>query len=144
MEFSTKHSNLNLFIRNECKIKLNKNNYSDIMAQGKDEYSEKFKKNLDSRIKQFKKALKSEKQKNELYDSICGSEILVRLEIFLPSDNPETYVDGLYLYMNDSGKIVDAEYYLREGQEVALAPLTDSDLEVIRELFQDEFSLEIE
>ncbi|GAB4310281.1 MAG: hypothetical protein Kow0019_08090 [Methanobacteriaceae archaeon] len=114
------------------------------MAQGKDEYSEKFKKNLDSRIKQFKKALKSEKQKNELYDSICGSEILVRLEIFLPSDNPETYVDGLYLYMNDSGKIVDAEYYLREGQEVALAPLTDSDLEVIRELFQDEFSLEIE
>jgi len=114
------------------------------MAQNKDKYSENFKKNLDSRIKQFKKALKSEKQKNELYDSICGSEILVRLEIFLPSDNPENSVDGLFLYMNDSGKIVDAEYYLREGQEVALTALTDSDLQVVKDLFQDEFSLEIE
>ncbi|AXV38262.1 MAG: hypothetical protein KO217_00450 [Methanobacteriaceae archaeon] len=114
------------------------------MAQNKDKYSENFKKNLDSRIKQFKKALKSEKQKNELYDSICGSEILVRLEIFLPSDNPENSVDGLFLYMNDSGKIVDAEYYLREGQEVALTALTDSDLQIVKDLFQDEFSLEIE
>ncbi|MGC9517355.1 MAG: hypothetical protein ACP5C3_06640 [Methanomicrobiales archaeon] len=114
------------------------------MAQSNDKYSKEFKKNLNSRIKQFKKALKSEKEKNELYDNICGSEILVRLEIFLPSPDPENFVDGLFLYMNDSGKIVDVEYYFRKGQEVSITTLKEKDLDVVKDLFQDEFSLEIE
>jgi len=77
-------------------------------------------------------------------DEICGSEVLVRMELFLPSANPDKFVDGIFIYMNDSGKIVDAEYYFKEGNQGAITRLTDKDLKIVSDLFQDEFSLEIE
>lgn len=109
-----------------------------------DKYVQRAEKELKARIRQFKKLLKDENAKNKFYDEICGSEILVRLELFLPSVNPEVFVDGIVLYMDDSGKIVDAEYYYRELEEGAITRIFDEDLKIVQELFQDEFSLEIE
>lgn len=106
--------------------------------------AQKSEKELKKRIRQFKKLLKDESEKEKFYNEICGSEILVRLEIFLPSNNPDKFIDGVFIYMNDSGKIVDAEYYYKEGEEGAITRLTDKDLKVVSDLFQDEFSLEIE
>ncbi|MBC7112252.1 MULTISPECIES: hypothetical protein [Methanothermobacter] len=106
--------------------------------------AEKIDRELKKRINQFKKLLKNEEERESFYNSICGSEILVRIEIFLPSANPERYYDGLFLYLNDEGKIVSAEYYYNEGDEGAITKLEGDSLEVVRDLFEDELSLEIE
>ena len=107
-------------------------------------YTEKVGEELKARIKWFREVLQDETKKEELHESIQGSEILIRLEIFLPSDKPEEFVDGLYLYIDNSGKIVDADYYFRDSCDGAVTRLTDEDLKVVTDLFQDSFSLEIE
>ena len=107
-------------------------------------YTEKLGEEFKARMKWFREALKDEVKKEELHENIQGSEILIRLEIFLPSDNPKEFVDGLYLYIDNSGEIVDADYYFRDSCDGALTRLEDDDLQVIKDLFQDAFSLEIE
>lgn len=104
----------------------------------------KIKKALQSRIKEFKAALKTEAKKKELHENIPGSEIMIRVEVFLPSSNPEEFVDGLFLYMGDSGGIVSAEYYFRDLCDVELCSLSEEDLKIVNELFKDDFALEIE
>jgi hypothetical protein len=101
-------------------------------------------KELKSRMKIFKEALKSEEKKIELHDSIYGSEVLIRFEVFLPSRDPLKFADGLFLYMNDQGDIVDAEYYIKMEDKVTVSKLKVKELEVVKELFNDSFSLEIE
>ena len=101
-------------------------------------------KEFKARMKIFKEALKSEEKKVELHDSIYGSEVLIRFEVFLPSRDPLKFADGLFLYMNDSGEIVDAEYYIKIEDNITLSKLKPNDLKVVKELFNDSFSLEIE
>ena len=98
-------------------------------------------KELKSRMKIFKEALKSEEKKIELHDSIYGSEVLIRFEVFLPSRDPLKFADGLFLYMNDQGDIVDAEYYIKMEDKVTVSKLKVKELEVVKELFNDSFSL---
>jgi hypothetical protein len=104
----------------------------------------KINKELQARMKEFKAALKDEAKKQELHDNIPGSEIMIRVEVFLPCPNPEEFVDGLFLYMGDTGGIVNAEYYFRDMAEVELCSLSDEELEIVKELFKDDFALEIE
>lgn len=107
-------------------------------------YAEKLGKEFKERMKWFKEALRDEAKKEELHDSLQGSQILIRLEIFLPSDNKEEFEDGLYLYIDNSGEIVDADYYYRDSLDGAVTRLCDDDLQIVRDLFQDAFSLEID
>ncbi len=107
-------------------------------------YKEKVGHELKSRMEWFKQALADEDKREELHESIQGSEIIIRLEIFLPSDNPENFMDGLYLYINNTGEIVDADYYFRDSCNGAITRVEEDDLQVVRDLFQDAFSLEIE
>jgi hypothetical protein len=116
----------------------------DIMESENELYTEKLSEEFKARMKLFKEALHDETKKEELHESLEGSEILIRLEIFLPSDNNEEFVDGLYLYIDNSGEIVDADYYFRDSCDGALTRLEDEDLQVIKDLFKDAFSLEIE
>lgn len=99
---------------------------------------------LQSRMEQFKEALKDENKRIELENSILGSEVLIRFEVFFPSPKGGKYSDGLFLYMNDSGELVDAEYYIRDADDVTIAGLETEDFGVVKELFKDSFSLEIE
>ena len=46
--------------------------------------------------------------------------------------------------MNDYGDIVDAEYYIKIDKKVTVSKLKPNDLKVVKELFNDSFSLEIE
>jgi hypothetical protein len=101
-------------------------------------------KELKARMKIFKEALKSEEKMLELHDSIYGSEVLIRFEVFLPSRDPLIFADGLFLYMNDQGEIVDAEYLIKVEDKVTVSKLKPNDLKVVKELFKDSFSLEIE
>ncbi len=109
-----------------------------------DLYAEKVGKELKARIKQFKDALNNDVKWDELHDNIQPSEVLIRLEIILPSDDPENFVDGLYLYIDNSGEIVDADYYFKDNDDGGITRLEDENLEIVRELFQDAFSLEID
>lgn len=114
------------------------------MESGNELYAEKAGEELKSRMKWFKQALENDVMREELHDNIQGSEILIRLEIFLPSDNPENFVDGLYLYIDNSGEIVDADYYFRDTCDGAITRLGEEDLKIVKELFQESFSLEIQ
>ncbi|MDP1551583.1 MAG: hypothetical protein Q8M06_01040 [Methanobacteriaceae archaeon] len=109
-----------------------------------DKSAQKAEKELKKRLREFKKLLKSEEEKTKFYDEIPGSEILVRMDLFLPSPSPDKFVDGIFLYMDGLGKIVDAEYYFKESSKVSITRLAEKDLKVVSDLFQDEFSLEIE
>ena len=106
--------------------------------------SELAEKELKSRMRLFRQALKDEAKKDKLHDSIEGSEVMIRFEIYLPTKNPDKFVDGLYLYMNDEGTIMSAEYYLKSSDAMTVKPLGEKEFKVVKELFQDAFSLEIE
>ncbi len=101
-------------------------------------------KELKARMRLFRAAVKNEDKKNELHDSIEGSEVLIRFEVYLPVKNPDKFVDGLFLYMNDEGKIMSAEYYLKNSDGMKVTGLVEKDFKIVKELFQDSFSLEIE
>jgi len=107
-------------------------------------YKEKVGQELQSRMEWFKEALDNEDKREELHESIQGSEVIIRLEIYLPTDDPENFMDGLYLYINNSGEIVDADYYFRDSCNGAITRVEGDNLQVIKDLFQDAFSLEIE
>lgn len=102
------------------------------------------KEELESRMEQFKEALKDEKKRLELENGILGSEVLIRFEVFFSSQKSNKFSDGLFLYMNDSGEIVDAEYYIRDADDVTIAGIETEDFNIVKELFKDSFSLEIE
>ncbi len=114
------------------------------MEEKDDIYAQKVGKEFKERMNWFREVLKDDERKDELHGSLEGSQILIRLEVFLPSKDPDQFQDGLYLYIDNSGKIVDADYYYRDNFDGAVTRLYDDDLEVVRELFQDAFSLEIE
>ena len=101
----------------------------------------KINKELQKRLKEFKAALKTETKKQELLDNL---PFLIRVEVFLPSPNPEEFVNGLFLYMGDTEGIVNAEYYFQDKEEVKICSLSDDELEVVKELFKDEFDMEME
>lgn len=102
------------------------------------------KEELQSRMEQFKEALSDSEKRLELENSIMGSEVLIRFEVFFSSAKSGNFSDGLFLYMNDSGEIVDAEYYIRDADDITIAGLETEDFSVVKELFKDAFSLEIE
>ena len=96
---------------------------------------------LQMRMKEFKAALKNETKKQEL---LANLPLLIRVEIFLPSPNPEEFVNGLYLYMGDTEEIVNAEYYFQDKDEVQICSLSDDELKIVKELFEDEFDQDME
>lgn len=114
------------------------------MEEKDDIYAEKVGKEFKARMDWFREALKDDQMKDELHQSLEGSQILIRLEVFLPSKDPDQFQDGLYLYIDNSGKIVDADYYYRDSFDGAVTRLYDDDLDVVSKLFQDAFSLEID
>lgn len=101
-------------------------------------------KKLQRRMKEFREALQDEEKLHDLHESIPGSEVLIRFEVFLPSPDPKELVDGLFLYMNDSAQIVNAEYYYRNMSEGEVTEISEADLEVVKEIFADSFTLEVE
>ena len=52
--------------------------------------------------------------------------------------------DGIYIYMNDDGSIVNAEYFVKENDDVTIISFTDEQLELIIELFSDVFTVNVD
>lgn len=110
----------------------------------KDDKKSIINKELPSRMKQFKEAMEDQQKRVELENSILGSEVLIRFEIYLPTKDHTKFSDGVFLYMNNFGEIVDAEYYIRDADDITIVRLEVDDFKVVKELFKDSFSLEIE
>ena len=97
-------------------------------------------KKLKSRIRKFKKILKDENEKEKFFNQLGAS-----VEIFLPTKNPEELADSIIFYTTAEGKIIDAEYSYNEGEENFVSiPLVDKDLDILSEVFQSNFKLELE
>lgn len=101
-------------------------------------------KELRSRMRLFRQAVKSEDKKNELYDGIEGSEMTIIYDIYLPTKNSKKFVDGLFIYTDEEGKIKSAEYYLKDSEGTKVTGLPEKDFNVVKELFQDLLSVEVE
>ncbi|KZX10714.1 hypothetical protein [Methanobrevibacter filiformis] len=94
-------------------------------------------KKFKSRIRKLKKVLKSEEEKEKFFDQLGAS-----VEIYLPSKKPEEEGDSVIFYTTIEGKIIDAEYSYNQGEEVTSIPVSDKDLDVIRDVFGNGFKLE--
>jgi hypothetical protein len=69
--------------------------------------------------------------------------MLIKFIIYLHEDE-ENKVDGLYIYMDDDGLIVNAEYFVKENDDITIISLNDEQLELIVELFTDVFTVNVE
>ncbi|MDO5851854.1 MAG: hypothetical protein Q4Q23_05155 [Methanobacteriaceae archaeon] len=103
-------------------------------------------KKLSERKKEFEKALEKQKKDPEyLYEEVQSIEILIRFEISLiPQDEDTDIIDGLYIYMDEIGKIIDVEYYIKVDDEITVTPVDDETLELVTGLFKDAFTLEVD
>ena len=77
------------------------------------------------------------------FENVKSVDILIKFVITL--DRSENGInDGIYIYMNDDGSIVNAEYFVKENDDVTIISFTDEQLELIIELFSDVFTVNVD
>lgn len=99
---------------------------------------------LEKRIDELKESLEQHKENPESgFDEVKNVDMLIKFEIYL-NDSEIGIDDGIYLYMNEDGAIVNAEYFVKEDGDVTIISFTDEQLEIIVELFADVFKVNVE
>ena len=77
------------------------------------------------------------------FENVISVDMLIKFVITL--DGSENGInDGIYIYMNDDGSIVNAEYFVKEKDDVTIISFTDEQLELIIELFSDVFTVNVD
>ncbi|WP_304125637.1 hypothetical protein [Methanosphaera cuniculi] len=75
-------------------------------------------------------------------DSVDMSlKIIVNLKNYEDDENIE---DGIYIYMDDTGKIINAEYFIKEDGEVTIISFDEEQLELIIELYKNVFTVNVD
>ena len=75
-------------------------------------------------------------------DSVDMSlKIIVNLKNYEDDENIE---DGIYIYMDDTGKIINAEYFIKEDGEVTIISFDEEQLERIIELYKNVFTVNVD
>lgn len=77
------------------------------------------------------------------FEDIHSVDMLIKIIVNLNSNEPGVE-DGIYIYMNDAGNIVNAEYFVKENGDVTIISFTDEQLELIIELYGDVFAVNVE
>ncbi len=99
---------------------------------------------LEKRIEELKESLEQHKENpGSGFDEVKSVDMLIKFEIYL-NDSEIGIDDGIYLYMNEDGAIVNAEYFVKEDGDVTIISFTDEQLEIIVELFADVFKVNVE
>ena len=99
---------------------------------------------LDERVDILKQALLNKKENPDYdFDEVKAVDMLIKFIIYFHEDE-ENQVDGLYLYIDDDGIIVNAEYFVKENEDITIISLNDEQLELIIELFSDVFTVNVE
>ncbi|MDO5825603.1 MAG: hypothetical protein BZ137_01785 [Methanosphaera sp. rholeuAM130] len=99
---------------------------------------------LDERVRILEEALEKKNQNPDYdFDEVKAVDMLIKFAIYFHEDE-ENQVDGLYIYINDDGEIVNAEYFVKENDDITIISLNDEQLELIIELFSDVFTVNVE
>ena len=99
---------------------------------------------LEKRMEELRESLKQHKENPDSgFEEVQSVEMLIKFEIYL-NDAEIGITDGIYLYMNEEGQIVNAEYFVKEDGDVTIISFDDEQLEVIVELFADVFKVNVE
>jgi hypothetical protein len=99
---------------------------------------------LENRMVELQETLEKHKANpGSGFEEVQSVEMLIKFEVYL-NDAEIGIVDGLYIYMNEEGVIVNAEYFVKEDGEVTIISLSDEQLEIIVELFADVFKVNVE
>ena len=99
---------------------------------------------LEKRMEELRESLELHKENpGSGFEEVKSVEMLIKFEIYL-NDAEIGITDGIYLYMNEDGQIVNAEYFVKEDGDVTIISFTDEQLEVIVELFADVFTVNVE
>ena len=99
---------------------------------------------LDERVSILKESLVKKNDNPDYdFDEVKAVDMLIKFIIYFHEDE-ENKVDGLYIYMDDDGLIVNAEYFVKENDDITIISLNDEQLELIVELFTDVFTVNVE
>ena len=99
---------------------------------------------LEKRMVELRESLEQHKENpGSGFEEVKSVEMLIKFGIYL-NDAEIGITDGIYLYMNEDGQIVNAEYFVKEDGDVTIISFTDEQLEVIVELFADVFTVNVE
>ena len=99
---------------------------------------------LEKRMVELRESLEQHKENpGSGFEEVKSVEMLIKFEIYL-NDAEIGISDGIYLYMNEDGQIVNAEYFVKEDGDVTIISFDDEQLEVIVELFADVFTINVE
>lgn len=99
---------------------------------------------LDERVSILKEALEKKNDNPDYdFDEVKAVDMLIKFIIYFHEDK-ENEADGLYIYSDDKGTIVNAEYFIKENDDITIISLNDEQLELIVELFADVFTVNVE
>ncbi|WP_455645625.1 hypothetical protein [Methanosphaera sp.] len=99
---------------------------------------------LGRRMVELNNALQDKKTNPDFgFEGIKSIETIVKFEVFL-NDAEDGVEDGIYVYMNDKGELLNAEYFVKEEGDVTIITFTDEQLELVLDLFGDFFNVNVE
>lgn len=78
------------------------------------------------------------------FDEVKAVDMVIKFEIYLNDKEDDGTVDGLYLYLDENGVIIDAEYFVKDDDEVTIMSFTDEQLEIVIGLFRNVFTINVE
>jgi len=98
---------------------------------------------LENRMAQLSQALE-EKRENPDYpfDEVESVDLLIKFMITL-NNTEDGISDGLYLYLDEDGIIVNAEYFIKENGDITIITLTEDQINIIMELFAGVFAVNV-
>ncbi len=77
------------------------------------------------------------------FENIESVDMLVKIIVNL-TKNQDNHDDGIYIYMDEEGEIVDAEYFFIVDDEETVLDFDDDQFEIIKELYSDVFAVDVE
>lgn len=99
---------------------------------------------LDEKIDILQEALEKKNQNPDYdFDEVKAVDMLIKFTIYFHEDE-EDIVDGLYVYIDDDGLIVNAEYFVKEHADITIISLNEDQLQLIIDLFGDVFTVNVE
>ena len=99
---------------------------------------------LEKRMEELSEALQRRKDNPDSgFEEVERVDMLIKFEVYL--NYAEIGItDGIYVYMDEDGAIVNAEYLVKEVGEVTIISFSDEQLGLIIELFEDVFTVNVE
>ena len=99
---------------------------------------------LGTRMVELNNALQDKRTNPDFaFEDINSVDMLVKIIVNLES-NEKGIEDGIYIYINEEGDIVNAEVFVKEHGEITIFSFDDAQLDLIRELFGDVFAVNVE